>query len=387
MERPETEDPERRDEAREFDDNSAADEEVGAAWQSFKELALSRKTAIFAGVFVVAAVTFFYVLLPLLPGLREGLRKVQNDADRTWLAVAFFCELGSYASYIWLFHILFSPRLARIGWRESYNVSMAGVAATRVLGAAGAGGIALSYWAVRRAGMTRRASASYQVAFLEMLYAVFMGALVVVGLLLYSGAVPGNHPFGVTVIPVLFGLSVYAVFLLTLLLPDRVEDIVERLSLGTGRVARVAKRLVQAPALVGEGTRVALKVIRHKPQTIVAGVGWWAFDIAVLWCCFKAFGGTPPLAVVAMGYLVGMIANLIPVPGGVGAVEGGMIGSFVAFGVPTGPAVAAVLAYRLFAFFMPTIPGILSYTKLLKSVGEWRDEDDTIQSKVLTQTN
>jgi uncharacterized protein (TIRG00374 family) len=366
-----------------FDDELAADEEVGAAWQRFKEVAFSRRTAIFAGVFIVAAISFFYVLLPLLPGLRDGLRRVQEDADRTWLAVAFFCELGSYASYVWLFHIVYAPVVPRIGWRESYHISMAGVAATRVLGAAGAGGIALSYWATRRAGLTRRDAASRQVGFLVVLYAVFLGALIVDGLLLYTGVVPGPAPLGVTMIPALFALMVYALFLLTLLLPDRVENIVERLSLGSGSVARVARRLVQVPAMIGEGTRAALEVVRHRPQALMAGAGWWAFDIAVLWACFKAFGGTPTLGVVVMGYLVGMVANVIPVPGGIGAVEGGMIGAYVAFGVSTGPAVAAVLAYRLFAFFLPTLPGIVSYGRLLKSVGEWREEDATIKSKVL----
>lgn len=385
LERPDIEELEHPDHLRELDDELEADEEVGAAWQGFKEIALSRRTAIFASVFIVAVVVFFYVLLPLLPGLREGLRKVQEDADRTWLAVAFACEIGSYASYIWLFHIIYSPRVKRIGWPESYDISMAGVAATRVLGAAGAGGIALSYWATRRAGMTRRTATSHQMGFLVVLYAVFMGALIIDGLLLYLGVVPGRAPFGVTVIPALFATAVYAVVMLTMLLPSRVEVLVERLSLGKGRVAKTSQRLVQAPAMLGEGTRVALNVLRHQPQAVVAGVGWWAFDIAVLWSCFKAFGGTPPLGVVVMGYLVGMVANLLPVPGGVGAVEGGMIGAFVAFGVSTGPAVAAVLAYRLFAFFLPTLPGIVSYTRLLRSVGQWREEDATIKSKVLTR--
>jgi uncharacterized protein (TIRG00374 family) len=136
--------------------------------------------------------------------------------------------------------------------------------------------------------------------------------------------------------------------------------------------------------LLGEGTMIALDVVRHRPQAVAAAIGWWAFDVAVLWACFKAFGGTPEVSIVIMGYFVGMIANLIPVPGGIGAVEGGMIGSYVALGVATGPAVAAVLAYRLFAFFLPTLPGIISYARLLRYVGEWREEDATIKSKVLS---
>lgn len=380
---PPTEEPEPQDPLDLGDDDLAADEEVSAAWQSFKEVAFSRRAAIFAAVFIVAAISFFYVLLPLLPGLREGLRRVQEDADRSWLMLALVFEVGSYASYIWLFQTVYSPVSPRFDLRVSYHISMAGVAATRVLGAAGAGGIALSYWATRRAGMTRRQAASYQMAFLIVIYAVFLGVLIIDGLLLYLGIVPGTAPFGVTIIPVMFGLLVYGVFMLTLLLPDRVEGLVEQLSAGSGHVAQIATRLVQVPALVGEGTMIALDVVRRRPHAIVAAAGWWGFDVAVLWACFKAFGGTPEVSLVIMGYFVGMIANLLPVPGGVGAVEGGMIGSYVALGVATGPAVAAVLAYRLFAFFLPTLPGIVSYARLLRQVGEWREEDATIKSKVL----
>ena len=84
---------------------------------------------------------------------------------------------------------------------------------------------------------------------------------------------------------------------------------------------------------------------------------WWAFDIACLWACFEAFGDSPAVGVLVVGYFVGMLANTLPLPGGVGGVDGGMIGAFVAFGVDPAPAIVAVLAYRFFAFWLPIAPG------------------------------
>ena len=78
----------------------------------------------------------------------------------------------------------------------------------------------------------------------------------------------------------------------------------------------------------------------------------------------NAFGEAPPLAVVAQAYFVGMLANLLPLPGGIGGVDGGMIGALIAFGVDSGTAVVAVLVYRGFAFWLPTLPGAIAYLQL-----------------------
>jgi uncharacterized protein (TIRG00374 family) len=94
----------------------------------------------------------------------------------------------------------------------------------------------------------------------------------------------------------------------------------------------------------------------------------------VLWACFHAFGDPPPMANVVMGYFVGMIGNVLPLPGGVGGVEGGMIAAFLAFGVDASTAVAAVLAYRTIAFWLPTIPGAIAYLSLRKTVHRWDAE-------------
>jgi hypothetical protein len=102
---------------------------------------------------------------------------------------------------------------------------------------------------------------------------------------------------------------------------------------------------------------------------------WWAFDIAVLWACFKAFGASPAIAVIVVAYFVGTLANTLPLPGGIGGVEGGMVGALVAFGVDPGLALIAVLAYRGFAFWLPILPGVIAYLTLRRTVSTWEAED------------
>ena len=102
----------------------------------------------------------------------------------------------------------------------------------------------------------------------------------------------------------------------------------------------------------------------------------------MLWAAFRAFGDAPPLAVLIQAFFVGMLGNLLPIPGGVGGVEGGMIGAFAAFGVDAGLAVVAVLVFRALTFWLPLLPGVIAFFKLRARVEVWRRERGaTIQSK------
>ena len=69
-----------------------------------------------------------------------------------------------------------------------------------------------------------------------------------------------------------------------------------------------------------------------------------------------------------------MLGNLLPLPGGLGGVEGGMIGAFAAFGVDFDLAVLAVLSYRAISFWLPTVPGAIAYFQLRRTVARWREE-------------
>jgi uncharacterized protein (TIRG00374 family) len=333
---------------------------------------LTRGQLLALAFFIVSALAFLYFVLPKLVGLKETWNRIQQG-NVWWLALAAVLEVCSFWGYIALFRAVFVRGQGRIGWRESYQVTMAGLAATRLFASAGAGGIALTAWALRRAGMSARVAATRLIAFMAILYGVYMATLVIVGVGLYIGVIPGDAPFAITIVPAIFGAVVIVVFLgVSLLRPDS-ERVAARLT-ARGGLGRMAAYVAAAPATAAAGIRTAIGFVRSNDPGLVGALAWWGFDIAVLWACFHAFGASPPKGVIMMSYFVGMLGNTLPLPGGIGGVDGGMIGAFTAFGVGLEVSIVAVLAYRAFAFWLPTLPGAVAYLQLRRTVQRWQTD-------------
>jgi uncharacterized membrane protein YbhN (UPF0104 family) len=309
--------------------------------------------------------------LAFLPGhldeLREELRRIEGG-NWHWLALGALLEVVSFAGYVLLFRAVFSEDGHEIGWGASYQITMAGVVATRLLAAAGAGGVALTAWALRRAGMEAATVARRMVAFLVLLYSFYVAALLVSGLGLYLHVLPGSAPWALTLAPAVLGAVAIVVALAAAALPG---DLGER---GRGRVLHAAGQGLSTVAL---GVRDALRMLRRKPLATLGAPIWWGFDVAVLWASFRAFGAPPALAIVVLAYFVGTLGNLLPLPGGVGGVDGGIIAVLLGFGVAPGIAVLAVLTHRVFAFWLPTVPGGIAYLQLRRTVGRWQAEPAT----------
>ena len=325
---------------------------------------------------VLLLIVGIYVLFPKIVGLQGSLNKL-TDANPGWIAVALAMNVLAFASYVALFRGVVGEKVVHLEWSESYQITMAGLAATRLFSAGGAGGIVLTYWALRKAGMERRQTACRMVAFLVVLYAVYMLALVVDGILLRTGLINGNHPAGLTIVPAAIAGAVIGVFLLIALIPDDVERRLGKFSEGYRR-RRWASRLATGPATLASGTRTAMDFVRNPSRgglAIAGAAGFWAANIGILWASFHAFGVHIPLGVVIQGFFVGMVANLFPfAPGGVGAVDAGMIGTFVLFDIPGSEVFAAVLVYRLIAFWLPIPPGIVAFVQLRRTVARWEKE-------------
>jgi membrane protein DedA with SNARE-associated domain/uncharacterized membrane protein YbhN (UPF0104 family) len=313
-----------------------------------------------------AAVTGFVVfVLPEIAGAGQEWRRVRHG-DPDWLAVAAVAEVFSYAGYVVLLRIVFART---VGWRDSFLITMAGVAATRLLATAGAGGIALTSWALRRRGLSAHSVARGLVAFMVILYAVYMAALVVLGAGIGTGLLPGGGSPLLTLLPAALGAAVIALALGTLRAPGSIERRLASLCAGEGRVRRPLRWLAAGVSDAGAGVSGALALVSRRPAALLAAAAWWGFDIAALAAGFHAFGAAPEPAVLVLCYFVGMLGNLLPLPGGVGGVEGGMIGAFVAFGQPAGVALVAVLAYRLVSFWLPTLAGAPAYVALRRTLG------------------
>ncbi|MGD1050232.1 MAG: lysylphosphatidylglycerol synthase transmembrane domain-containing protein [Solirubrobacteraceae bacterium] len=332
--------------------------------------ALSRRRLAFAAILILASLAGLYLLLPKLAGLNQTWGRLQHG-DPAWLGVAGGAELLSIAGYIVLFRTVFGRGMERLDWRASVQIPLAGIAAIRLLAAAGAGGVAVTAWALGRAGMEARVIACRMVANLILQYAVYLAALVLFGLGLAAGILPGHGPFELTVLPALLSLAAAGAVLGAMAVPADAERRLRRISSGPRWWRRVVERVAAAPEALGAGARTAVALLRERRPGLLGAVAYWGFDIAALGCSFRAFGGHPAVAVLVLCYFLGTLGSLLPLPGGIGGVEGAMIGSFVAFGLPAGQAVIAVLAYRAISFWLPTLPGIAGYLALRRTVRRW----------------
>ncbi|MDQ2631290.1 MAG: flippase-like domain-containing protein [Actinomycetota bacterium] len=317
-----------------------------------------------------------YFLFPKLIGLGDSLERL-DEADPLWIAVAIVFNVFAYATYIALFKAVVGGDALRLRWRETYEINMAGVAGTLLFSAGGAGGVAVTYWALRKAGMRRRDVARRMVAFVTLHYAFYPIALIVFGILLRTGVLNGKSSVELTIIPAAVAGFLLIVGILITLIPADAEERLVRFA-HTDRHRQWLRTAGKVPATLGEGFRFALSLFTHPSRgglAVIGAAGYWAFSIGVLWASFHAFGVQVPLGVVVQGYFLGMVANLFPLaPAGVGAVDAGMIGAFVLFGIPEETVFPAVLIFRLVSFWMPIPPGVFAFFQLRHTVHRWEEE-------------
>jgi uncharacterized protein (TIRG00374 family) len=337
---------------------------------------VSTKAGIQTALLIVILVVGIYFLLPKLAGFGDAV-STMTSADPLWAAVAVGFGVLSFATYIALFRAVVGGDAFPITVREAYEINMAGFAATLLFSAGGAGGIVLTYWALRQGGMARRDVGIRMVAFIALHYIFYPLAVLVFGILLATGVLSGSTAVELTIVPAAIAGVVILLGLAVALVPQDVER--QLRSLAERRPsARFLSRLAAIPATVSEGMRVALGLITRPGRAglaVIGAIGFWAANIGILWASFKALGIAVPFGVVVMGFFIGMAANLIPfVPAGVGAVDAGMIGTFVLFGLPEAEVFGAVLIYRLVAFWLPIPPGLIAFFQLRKTVKRWKVE-------------
>ena len=339
----------------------------GAADEGLSFEITPRRVAVLV-VFAAVTVVALYLFLPQIAGLKDTWHRIRTG-DPVWLVVAGVLTFGMFGGYVLQFHGTYRAGLA---WRESLQITMAALAASRILSAGGAGGLVLQSWALRRAGLEAREVADRTVGFIVLQYLVYTLAVVVFGCALYFGVLAGSAPFSMTLLPAILAFAVTAAGLSLGFVPP---DLQKRLS--DSRL----KRLATLPASASGGIRIALARLRRPDYTVAGALAFWAFQIAVLWASFEAFGDAPPVAVLIVGFFVGMLGNLLPLPGGIGGVDGGMIGAFAAFGMDSGLALVAVLTFRGFTFWLPTIPGVIAFLALRRTVEHWRNDQAVSYTK------
>lgn len=279
------------------------------------------------------------------------------SADPRWFAAAIAFELLSFTGYIALLWHVAGRRSPRIGLRASYEMTLGGAAATRLLPTAGAGGAAVTLWALRRAGLRDREGTRTLLTFLVLLYAVFLLAVLVTGTLVASGAAAAGAPRALSLVPAAGAVAAMAAAVALMVRPP---------------AGRRFARIAGAGGLLGEAMREAAGLVRRGDPRLLGALGWWGFDVAVLYATFSACGTPPPLAILVLGYFVGQVANTIPVPG---AASGGMVGVLIAFGMPADLVLPSVLAYRAVAIWTPAPAGMAALASLRRRAAGWARED------------
>ncbi len=326
-------------------------------------------------VIVVVLVAAIYVAVPKIAGLQDAIAEL-GEASRWWIGVAIGATVLAFAADIALFRGVVGSETVELNWSESYQINMAGLAATRLFSAGGAGGIVLTYWALRKAGMRRTESVRRMTAYLVLEYGIYIAAVIIFGTLLRIGVLPGEAPISITIIPAGIAGAVAVIGIGLSWIPPDLQRRLDRRT-GEGRMAKVMTKLAALPATLGAGARLAWQFVRHPSRgglAVAGAAGFWAANVMILWASFRSLGVSVPLGEIVVGFFVGMAANLAPAPAGVGAVDGGLIGVFAILDYPLQTVIAAVLIYRLIAFYLPVPPGIVAFFQLRATVARWGAE-------------
>ncbi|HEY6887716.1 MAG TPA: lysylphosphatidylglycerol synthase domain-containing protein [Solirubrobacter sp.] len=302
-----------------------------------------RRSLLILGAIVLVVIA----VIVLVPGL-SSLRSRFNGASVGWLVFAAVLQLASCFSYVLVFRGVFCSKMS---WRTSTEIGLSELAANSVLSVGGAGGLALGAWILRRGGLPTSFIARRTVAFFLITSFANTAFLVLGGIGLATHVFPGSPSWVLGAIPAAAALAVIGG------------------ALAAGRLTRRISRL----KVVAEGVEEALRLLGTGDLRILFGAaGYMLFDVAMLGVCFVAFGNPlPPVGVLLVAYIIGQLGSLIPIPGGIGGVDGGLIGTLVIYGIDATDAAVAVIAYRGLLLAIPAILGLPALAVLRRRL---RDE-------------
>jgi uncharacterized protein (TIRG00374 family) len=312
--------------------------------------------AVIIGVVVIA--------INALPGLDQVKARLTN-AEPGWVVAVVVAQLGSCAGYLLVFRETFCTQMP---WSLSYDIAMSELAANSLLPAGGAGGLALGVWALRQAGLPTGHIARRTVAFFVVTSAANFFTLIVVGLAVFLGVLSGRNTALLGLVPAVITAGGVLIVVVSPKLLRAVGDRGTTADRETwrGRAKHAFRALLKTTA---DGVEQAISLLRaHSFGVIIGSFSYMAFDIMSLGFSFAAVGHEPAIGILVLGYLIGQLGNLIPLPGGVGGTEGALVGMFALYGVNVSDAAAAVLLYRLFQLIVPALLGAPAFVMLRRKL-------------------
>ncbi len=272
-----------------------------------------------------------------VPDLRPVLREI-TAMNPALVVAAVALEIASCLSFVVIFRLFFQPVPSTAAREMAWSQMGSGA----LLPGGGVGSLAAGGWLLHLAGMPTRQILRRSSGLFFLTSAINVIVLGIGGVVLLLGI--GNGPddllrAGVPAVAALTAITV------VLMLP--------RL---TRRIARERPGAAWLDDL-GAGIPAARDALLRPNWRLLGAVGYLLFDIAVLWTILAAVGPVPPVAALVVAYLAGYLVNVVPIPGGIGILDAGLVGALVLYGLPLPHAAAAVLVYHAVAFWIPTLGG------------------------------
>lgn len=291
------------------------------------------------------------------------------DASAGWLVLAVALEFASCLGYVGVVRLVLhrgpATLVRRLAWAE--------MAFGAVVPVGGAGGLAVGAWAMRAWGAPWQRVANRSAVIFLLTSAVNAAVLALAGIGVWlgigttdSGLLPGLVPGGIALV----GLAIFLA-LPRVRAPER------------GHEHRLGGRIRSTLHGLGDWVRDTESVAFRPDWRILGAVAYLLCDIAVLWVCFRAVGVTPPLLALVVGYQVGYLANLIPVPGGIGVLDGGLFAALVLYHLPLAQTAAAVIIYHAIALWIPTLGGTIGFVALRRSIADRRSRPEAPRAEAL----
>jgi uncharacterized membrane protein YbhN (UPF0104 family) len=305
-------------------------------------------------VSLVILVVLVGALLLAVPGLQDVADRI-SDVAPGWIGLAIVLELLSCAGYVLAFRMVFY----RVPTLLAVRTALSQMAFGAVLPVGGAGGIAIGAWVTKAKGGSLRRFIERSAVLFLLTSGVNAATLALAGLLVGVGILHAPHHLLLGLLPGLIACAGITLFWFVPAAAERfalVEDAgrMVRWIHTTGRVVQDAKDEVRRPSWRLMGGAVAYL---------------WC-DIAMLWVAFRAFGDAPPVGALTLAFIIGYLGNIIPVPGGIGALDGGLTAALVLYGADPTSAAAAVLVYHAIVLWVPTLVGTIAFLRLRRTLDE-----------------
>jgi uncharacterized membrane protein YbhN (UPF0104 family) len=306
-----------------------------------------RPWACWSAALVPSAAAVFFAL-PALAGVPAQLARGCGP----WIAAAGALELFSAVGFVLVFKLVFA---ARDGWRRTVPGALRALGASTIFPGGGLIGPGTGAWSIRPEEKPSLAQlARSTTTFVILTTAPGVVALAATGVLLGIGVSGGPRQTALTIVPAIAAASL----LTAMWVAAR-----DRRGQPQSPHRRLIARALATPVVAMRGgTGDARTLILAGDWKLSGALAYYAFDNAVLWAAFHAFGHTPALSIIVMGYVVGSIAAALPLPAGLGAVDAGLIGALILYGSPAAPAAAAVLLYRAISLAVPVALGAVGWT-------------------------